>query len=35
MKPMDIVIGLDNCSAKKMGKEVTIMPKLQAVNVIL
>ncbi len=35
MKPMDVVLYIDNCSSKKMGKEVTIMPKIQAVNVVL
>jgi hypothetical protein len=35
MKPMDIVLCLDNCSSKKVGKEVTLMPKIQAVNVVL
>jgi hypothetical protein len=35
MKPMDIVLYIDNCSSKKMGKEVTVMPKLQAVNIVL
>ena len=35
MKPMDIVLYLDNCSTKKIGKEVTLMPKIQAVNVVL
>ena len=35
MKPLDLVLYLDNCSTKKQGKEVFIIPKLQAVNVIL
>jgi len=28
MKPLDVVLYIDNCSTKKLGKEVTIMPKL-------
>lgn len=35
MKPMDIVVIIDDCSAKKEGKRVTLMPKLSACNVIV
>ena len=35
MKPMDIVVAIDDCSAKKEGKKVTLMPKLNACNVVL
>jgi hypothetical protein len=35
MKTLDLVVYLDNCSTKKQGKEVSILPKLQAVNVII
>ena len=35
MKTLDLVVYLDNCSTKKQGKEVSILPKLQAANVII
>lgn len=35
MKPMDIVVSIDDCCAKKEGKKVVLMPKLNACNVVL
>lgn len=35
MKTLDLVVYVDSCSSKKAGKEVTIIPKLQAVNVVV
>ena len=32
---MDLIVSLDNCIVKKQGKEALIIPKLNAINVVL